>query len=201
MRDSTIGFFGVGAVTTEILIRLASWNCRFRIFGHKDELRIRKDLAVRIGGQPFGSDLVQANIEIQNDKKKFMDGLDIAVIAVPLDDDTRGMVNSSFLQHAKRGLVLVNCARQEIVDLPSLIGWQTTQDNLAIYITDTLEEQVEASGNVALSDLYQHKHSLEHDSWRVRVTPHVAGNTEEALTGMVKDLLVQLLSNEKSNLL
>jgi phosphoglycerate dehydrogenase-like enzyme len=52
---------------------------------------------------------------------EFLDGLDVLVIAAPLTSATRGLIGGSELGRLKRGALLVNVGRAEIVDYGAML--------------------------------------------------------------------------------
>lgn len=92
---------------------------------------------------------------------------DVVVLAVPLDDSTRGLVDTSFLARMRDGSLLVNVARGPVVD------------------TDALVAAV-ASGRVraALDVTEPEPLPPGHPLWTlpgVLISPHVGGNTSAFL--------------------
>lgn len=92
---------------------------------------------------------------------------DVVVLAVPLDDSTRGLVDTSFLARMRDGALLVNIARGPVVD------------------TDALVAAV-ASGRIraALDVTEPEPLPPGHPLWTlpgVLISPHVGGNTSAFL--------------------
>lgn len=90
---------------------------------------------------------------------------DVVVVAVPLDDSTRGLVDASFLSHMPDGALLVNVARGAVVDTAALMG-EAGRLRAALDVTDP--EPLPP----------------DHPLWRqpgVLVSPHVGGNTSAFL--------------------
>lgn len=86
---------------------------------------------------------------------------DVVVIAVPLDDSTRGMVDGAFLARMRDGALLVNVARGPIADTDAILA-EAGRLSFALDVTDP--EPLPP----------------EHPLWRapgVLITPHVGGNT------------------------
>jgi phosphoglycerate dehydrogenase-like enzyme len=105
---------------------------------------------------------------------------DIVSLHAPLSEETRDMVNADVLAHAKQGLVLINAARGEIVDLDALYD-------------SMLSDQV---GGVGLDVMPEEPLNLERklirawqgeDEWirdRLLITPHSAFYTPQSLYDM-----------------
>ena len=86
---------------------------------------------------------------------------DVVVIAAPLDDSTRGMVDGAFLARMRDGALLVNVARGAIVDSQAMLA-EAGRLSFALDVTDP--EPLPP----------------EHPLWRapgVLISPHVGGNT------------------------
>lgn len=94
-------------------------------------------------------------------------GADIVVLAIPLTDETRGLVGTEFLARMRDGALLVNLARGAVVD------------------TDALTLEV-ASGRLraALDVTEPEPLPADHPLWTlpgVLISPHVGGNTSAFL--------------------
>lgn len=86
---------------------------------------------------------------------------DIVVIAVPLDDSTRGMVDAPFLAQMRDGALLVNVSRGGVADTEAILR-EAGRLRFALDVTDP--EPLPA----------------EHPLWAapdVLITPHLGGNT------------------------
>ena len=88
---------------------------------------------------------------------------DIVLIAVPLTDDTRGVVDSGFLAALPDGAIVANIARGAVVDTDALLA-ELTSGRLSAFLDVTEPEPLPA----------------DHPLWsapNVLITPHVAGGT------------------------
>lgn len=96
---------------------------------------------------------------------------DFVVLACPLNDQTRGLINGQTLRHAKPGLMIINVARGAVINEPDLL--------------DALENKI-ISG--AVLDVFEnqplamHHKLLTHPN--VILTPHVAGMTQDSERAM-----------------
>jgi phosphoglycerate dehydrogenase-like enzyme len=92
---------------------------------------------------------------------------DIVVLAIPLTDETRRLVDDSFLTRMKDGALLVNVARGGVVDTDALVRHVSTgRIRAALDVTDP--EPLPA----------------DHPLWRipgVLISPHVGGNSSAFL--------------------
>lgn len=62
------------------------------------------------------------SVHASSDLLGLLPGADIVVLAVPLTDDTRGMVDIDFLARMRDGALLVNLARGSVVDTDALVA-------------------------------------------------------------------------------
>jgi len=123
--------------------------------------------------RPFEVDLVRVattrrtdddgTVHAMSELKDLLPTADIVVLAVPLTDDTRGMVDAAFLRRMARGALLVNVARGPVV------------------VTDDLAAAVR-SGHVraALDVVDPEPLPADHPLWTlegVLITPHVGGHS------------------------
>jgi phosphoglycerate dehydrogenase-like enzyme len=46
---------------------------------------------------------------------------DYVVVQLPLNDSTRGIIDAAALKRMKRGAILINCARAELIDRAALV--------------------------------------------------------------------------------
>lgn len=106
-------------------------------------------------------------VHAASDMRGLLPSADIVVLAVPLTDDTRGLVDVDFLARMRDGALLVNLARGPVVD------------------TDALVDAV-ASGRIraALDVTEPEPLPPGHPLWTmpgVLISPHVGGNTSAFL--------------------
>ena len=103
---------------------------------------------------------------------------DVVVLAVPLDEGTKGLVSAGFLTSMRDGALLVNVARGQVVD------------------TRALTEAVESGRVKAALDVTDPEPlPAEHPLWRhpnVLISPHVGGNTTAMFPRVVKLLRAQI---------
>ena len=152
------------------------------IYARREALADKRILVVGAGGigralqarfEPFETEVTlvgrtaRAGVHGAAELPALLPGADVVVLAVPLSEDTRGMVDTEFLARMADGALLVNVSRGAVVD------------------TDALVEQV-ASGRirVALDVTDPEPLPPDHPLWHlpgVLISPHVGGNTSAFL--------------------
>jgi D-3-phosphoglycerate dehydrogenase/glyoxylate/hydroxypyruvate reductase A len=118
-------------------------------------------------GERFNSS--KESQEDEQDKAGFLAGTDILVCALPLTDDTRGLLDRHTLSLLPRGAIVINVGRGEHLmeaDLHALLD----EGHLAGAALDVFERE-----------------PLPHDSWvwthpKVLATPHIASQASAAIT-------------------
>ncbi|MFF9557206.1 2-hydroxyacid dehydrogenase [Streptomyces albus] len=100
---------------------------------------------------------------------------DVVILATPLTDETRGLVDAAFLARMKDGALLVNVARGGVVDTGALIA-ETGTPASAPGAEDGVPGRLRAALDVTDPEPLPEDHPL----WRipgVLITPHLGGIT------------------------
>ena len=139
LADKRVVIVGAGGIGQALARRLEGFECEVVLVGRtaREGVRARAEL----------DELVRE--------------ADIVVIAVPLDDSTRSLVDGPFLARMRDGALLVNVARGAIADTDAILA-EAGRLNFALDVTDP--EPLPS----------------EHPLWRapgVLISPHVGGNT------------------------
>ncbi len=132
----------------------------------------------------YGSEFVE---EVSLDK--LLSESDIISLHIPLTDETREMVDSSFLEKCKDGCILINTSRGKNVRLVDLVT-ALTSGKLGGACLDVFPSEPPASGDAAFKALFEELCAKEN----VVMSPHVAGWTVESkrkiaevLVGKIRD--------------
>ena len=178
LSDRTVGVVGMGAIGAECARLAKAIGCRV--------LAIRRSAAGR-GPDPDG---VADELLPPGDLDELLTESDYVVLAVPLTEETRGLIGAAELRTmGARGdrSYLINIARGEVVDEPALI--------------EALREGVIAGAALDVFD----REPLPADSplWEldnVILTPHISGGNEnynEVATSIFCDNLRRYLAGEE----
>lgn len=97
---------------------------------------------------------------------------DVLTVHVPLNDETRGMIDASILDRLPESAVLVNTSRGEIVDENALIDSLRT-GRLSGAAVDVLSDEEAFAENALVAYAREHPNVI--------VTPHIGGATFEAV--------------------
>lgn len=103
LRDLTVGVVGFGRIGREVVARLRAFKCRVLV----------QDPAVST------ADIQQAGAE-PADLPKIIAESDVLSLHCPSLAQTRGMINRESLNRMKKGVILINVARGDLVDSAAL---------------------------------------------------------------------------------
>ncbi|XP_063626185.1 glyoxylate reductase/hydroxypyruvate reductase-like [Cydia splendana] len=103
IRGSTVGVFGLGGIGQAIVKRLAGFEVeKFLYTGHRE-----KPQAKALGAHFVSKDELLAQS-------------DFVILAVPLNNETKLMVNKELLGKMKKNAILINVGRGDLVDQDAL---------------------------------------------------------------------------------
>lgn len=139
LADKRVLIIGAGGIGQALARRLEGFECDIALVGRT----------------------ARPGVHAREELTSLVPSADVIVIAVPLDDSTRGMVDAAFLARMHDGALLVNVARGAIVDTAAML---TEAGRLSFALDVTDPEPLPA----------------DHPLWRapgVLVSPHVGGNT------------------------
>jgi D-3-phosphoglycerate dehydrogenase len=142
----TLGVVGLGAVGVEVAN--AALGLRMRVTGYDPQITVQRAWQLSSG--------VEQAVNLDD----LFTRSDIITLHVPLNDNTRGLVNGARLRLMKRGAVVLNFARAQIVDESALIE-ALDSGRLHAYVCDFPSNRIK-------------------DHPRIVALPHLGASTEEA---------------------
>jgi D-3-phosphoglycerate dehydrogenase len=138
-------------------------------------MRVRYfDVATRL---PLG------NAEPCRSVKELVSKSDIVTLHVPETAQTRNMINKTVLKQFKKGAILLNYARGEVVDIQALSN-ALGSGLLGGAAIDVFPWEPEKNGDAFSTPLQQMSNVL--------LTPHIGGSTEEAQQNIGVDVSAKL---------
>jgi D-3-phosphoglycerate dehydrogenase len=160
LRGKTMGIIGYGNIGTQVSILAESMGMKVLFY----------DIETRL---PLGNAIAKKSI------KEVVSASDIVTIHVPDTDQTRMMINKNVIRQFKKGAILLNYARGEVVDLEALAKALDAGD-LSGAGVDVYPLEPEKNGDKFTTPL-QHLTN-------VLLTPHIGGSTEEAQENIGEDV-------------
>jgi D-3-phosphoglycerate dehydrogenase len=160
LRGKTMGIIGYGNIGTQVSVLAESMGMKVVYFDIETKL-------------PLGNALPKKSI------RDLVSVSDIITIHVPDTDQTRLMINKTVIKQIKKGAILLNYARGEVVDLDALAA-ALEKGDLAGAGVDVYPLEPEKNGDRFTTPL-QHLPN-------VLLTPHIGGSTEEAQANIGEDV-------------
>jgi D-3-phosphoglycerate dehydrogenase len=174
LRGKTLGIVGYGNIGSQVSVMAEALGMNV----------IYYDVVPKL---PHG------NARQVRDLPELLKSSDIVTLHVPGGPSTRGMMNEQAFAHLRRGAILINYSRGDVVDLSALKA-RVEGGAVAGAAIDVFPEEPERSGD-AFSNVLQNLPN-------VILTPHIGGSTEEAQAGIGVDVsskLIQYLELGTSN--
>lgn len=167
LRSLTVGVIGTGKIGSCVIKNLSGFGCRILACDHKENPEISQYV------EYVDLDTLYAQS-------------DIITLHIPLTDENYHMINDESIAKMKKGVILINTARGQLIDTESLIRALESEYVGGAGI-DTLEEE---SGvmHVHVGTRIMDKRSLLYLKQfpNVLYTQHYAFYTQEATESMVK---------------
>lgn len=154
LGDCKIGFVGFGSIAQATALRLSAWGCDM-VYNKRTPLSAEED-------ERFGARYVELD--------ELLASCDIVSIHVPVTPETTGLVDADFIRKMKRGSILINTARGEIVD-QSALKEALVSGHLAAAGLDTLHPEPVRPDNPLL-------HLPAELEKKIVFSPHIGGVSE-----------------------
>jgi D-3-phosphoglycerate dehydrogenase / 2-oxoglutarate reductase len=160
LRGKTMGIVGYGNIGTQVSVLAEAFGMKVIFYDVETKL-------------PLG------NAESRSSLKDLVSEADIITLHVPDTAQTRNLINKTVLKHFKKGTILLNYARGEVVDLEGLA--KAIEDGLiAGAAIDVYPWEPEKNGDSFITPLQKLPNVL--------LTPHIGGSTEEAQLNIGEDV-------------
>ena len=147
IMGKTLGVIGLGAIGA--LVANAALDLGMQVYGYDPFLSVNAALKL------------SSNVKIVKDLNDIAKNCDYITIHIPyIADQNKGIISSGLIRKMKDGVVLVNCARGELVDNSAIVK-ATESGKVAKYIVDFPADELIGAKNVIC-------------------IPHLGASTEEA---------------------
>ena len=164
LEGKTAGLLGFGSIGREVAKRLQGWGCRLIAYDPVADAAAAEALGVQL-----------------TSREAVVREADILSLHLPVTEATRGMVNAAFIGQMKRGSLLINTARGELIDEAALC--------------DALQSGQLAGA--ALDCFSVEPPGAEHPLLRIPTviaTPHAGAHTDGAINAMGRGALENCLA-------
>lgn len=166
LRGKTLGIIGYGNIGKQVSVLAESLGMKVIFY----------DIETRL---PLG------NAESRKTMKDVLSNSDIVTLHVPELESTKNLINKVTLKYFKKGSILINYARGEVVDLDALRK-ALLEGQLGGAAVDVFPVEPEKNGDAFSSPLQGLSNVL--------LTPHIGGSTQEAQHNIGEDVSAKLFN-------
>jgi D-3-phosphoglycerate dehydrogenase len=160
LRGKTLGIIGYGNIGSQVSVLAESLGMKVIFYDSVTKL-------------PLGNAIAKKSL------KEVLSQADIVTLHVPETAQTTNLINKTNLKYFKKGSILINYARGEVVDLDALA--KTLSDGaLSGAAIDVFPWEPEKNGDRFNSPLQNLPNVI--------LTPHIGGSTEEAQMNIGEDV-------------
>jgi D-3-phosphoglycerate dehydrogenase / 2-oxoglutarate reductase len=169
IKGKKIGIIGFGNTGSAFAHKLSSFDCEILVYDKFKNVESNSYLT---------------NVDLETLKKES----DVISLHVPLTKETNQMINNSFIEGLKQGVVLINTSRGNVVNQVSVLNW-IKSGKIKQYATDVLENENLKSFTSSEIDLFESLLATN----QVIITPHVAGWSHESYFNIADVLSKKLI--------
>ena len=164
LRGKTLGIIGYGNIGTQVSVLAEALGMKVMFYDVETKM-------------PMGNAVDAKSL------KELLKRSDVITLHVPETPQTKNLVNKTNLKHFKKGSILINYARGEVVDLDALqIALKNGQ--LSGAAIDVYPWEPEKNGDKFQTPLQNIPNVI--------LTPHIGGSTEEAQQNIGEDVSMKL---------
>ncbi|HEY1664005.1 MAG TPA: phosphoglycerate dehydrogenase [Verrucomicrobiae bacterium] len=167
LLDKTIGIVGLGRIGKEVAIRARAFGMKVIAFDRHYDETFCKEMDVKKA----------ASLD------EIYTASDYISLHTNLTSETRGMINAKAFAKMKKGVLILNCARGEVVDTNDMVA-ALKSGQVGGYGTDVLDQEPPPADHPLLK------------LPNVVCTPHIASRTYESVvrqaTASVKNLILAM---------
>ncbi|HRP57918.1 phosphoglycerate dehydrogenase [Agriterribacter sp.] len=166
LRGKTLGIIGYGNIGAQVSVLAEALGMKVIFY----------DIVTRL---PLG------NARSRKSMREVLQEADIVTLHVPETPQTKNLISAAAFKHFKKGSILINYARGQVVDLDALaLALQNKQ--LSGAAIDVYPAEPEKNGDAF--------HTPLQNLSNVILTPHIGGSTEEAQTNIGEDVSLKLIN-------
>jgi D-3-phosphoglycerate dehydrogenase / 2-oxoglutarate reductase len=164
LRGKTLGIIGYGNIGTQVSVLAEAFGMKVMFYDVETKL-------------PMGNAVDAKSL------RELVRKSDVVTLHVPETPQTKNLINKTTLKHFKKGSILINYARGEVVDLDAL---QVVLKNgqLSGAAIDVYPWEPEKNGDKFQTPLQNIPNVI--------LTPHIGGSTEEAQQNIGEDVSMKL---------
>jgi D-3-phosphoglycerate dehydrogenase / 2-oxoglutarate reductase len=166
LRGKTLGIIGYGNIGSQVSVLAEALGMKVIFYDVETKL-------------PLG------NATDMRTLKEVMSKSDVLTLHVPETSQTKNLINKTNLKHCRKGAVIINYARGEVIDLKALKA-ALESGQIGGAAVDVFPVEPEKNGDRFQTPLQNLPNVL--------LTPHIGGSTEEAQQNIGEDVSSKLLN-------
>jgi len=166
LRGKTLGIIGYGNIGSQVSV-------------------LAEGLGMKVIFYDIETKLPLGNAEDARSLKELLGRADVVTLHVPETAQTKNLINKNNLKYFKKGAILLNYARGEVVDLEALRKC-LLEGHIGGAAVDVFPWEPEKNGD--------RFHTPLQDCPNVILTPHIGGSTEEAQQNIGEDVSGKLFN-------
>jgi len=166
LRGKTLGIIGYGNIGSQVSVLAEGLGMKVIFYDVETKL-------------PLGNAVDAKSL------KEVVGKSDVVTLHVPETSQTKNLINKTNLKYFKKGAILINYARGEVVDLDALRK-AVLDEAIGGVAVDVFPWEPEKNGDRFQTPLQ--------DLSNVILTPHIGGSTEEAQQNIGEDVSVKLFN-------
>lgn len=178
LRDMTVGIVGTGRIGRAVIENLSGFGCRILAY------------------DVYPSDEVKT-YAVYTDMDTIYHECDIIALHTPLLDSTYHMINKRTIAKMKQGVILVNCARGELMDIAEVIAG-IESEKIGSVALDVIENENGIYHYDRRCDILKNRDMAYLRQFpNVIMTQHMAFYTKESVDSMVQCGIESLVAFSK----
>jgi D-3-phosphoglycerate dehydrogenase len=166
LRGKTLGIIGYGNIGAQVSV-------------------LAEGLGMKVIFYDIETKLPMGNASDTKSLKDLMSQADVITLHVPETPQTKNLINKNNLKYCKKGAIIINYARGEVMDLDALRK-AIEAGQVGGAAVDVFPQEPEKIGDIFTSPLQGLSNVL--------LTPHIGGSTEEAQQNIGEDVSTKLLN-------
>jgi D-3-phosphoglycerate dehydrogenase len=166
LRGKTLGIIGYGNIGAQVSV-------------------LAEGLGMKVIFYDIETKLPMGNASDTKSLKDLMSQADVITLHVPETPQTKNLINKNNLKYCRKGAIIINYARGEVMDLDALRK-AIEAGQVGGAAVDVFPQEPEKIGDIFTSPLQGLSNVL--------LTPHIGGSTEEAQQNIGEDVSTKLLN-------